>query len=113
MIDTTNKNIQEEHITISDEFKVLLEEMKIGDFSDEMKTYIVNELGDQTIERVMVKMVKDLPESRVSAFLEFIEKGASQDSLYIYLTSIYPQAEKIIQETAREIIEEFKQGMNE
>lgn len=97
--------------TMADELRQMFDEIGIGNFSEEMKEYIINELGEQVIERVMIKMVKDLPESKVTAFLEFIEKGASQESLYIYLTSIYPQAEEIISETAREIMEEFKDGM--
>jgi Protein of unknown function (DUF5663) len=111
MSTNNNTNIVEENITISDEIRVLFDEMGVGDFSDEMKEYVISELGDQTIERVMIRMVKDLPEAKVSAFLEFIEKGASQESLYIYLTSIYPKAEEVIAETAREIINEFKDGM--
>lgn len=96
---------------MADELRQLFDEIGIGNFSDEMKEYIISELGEQVIERVMIKMVKDLPESKVTAFLEFIEKGASQESLYIYLTSIYPEAEEIIASTAREIMEEFKEGM--
>lgn len=109
---TTYTQNTEENITISDELRTIFEEMGINDFSDEMKDYVITELGDQVIERVMLRIVKELPESKVNAFLEFIEKGASQDSLYIYLTSIYPQAEDVIIETAREIMQEFKEGMN-
>ncbi len=101
-----------ENITINDELRTLFEEMEIGDFSDEMKDYVLNELGEQVIERVMLQIIKDLPEAKVTAFLEFIEKGASQDSLYIYLTSIYPAAEDLISATAKEILEEFKSGMD-
>lgn len=97
--------------TMADELRHMFDELGIDNFSEEMKEYIVSELGEQVIERVMIKMVKDLPENKVTAFLEFIEKGASQESLYIYLTSIYPEAEEIITETAREIMDEFKEGM--
>jgi N-methylhydantoinase B/oxoprolinase/acetone carboxylase alpha subunit len=97
--------------TMADELRHMFDELGINNFSEEMKEYIISELGEQVIERVMIKMVKDLPESKVTAFLEFIEKGASQESLYIYLTSIYPEAEEIITETAREIMDEFKEGM--
>lgn len=109
-IQITHKNTATSQ-SISDEFHSLFEEVGITGFSEEMKEYIIKELGDQVIERVMIKMVKDLPESKVTAFLEFIEKGASQESLYIYLTSIYPQAEEIVAETAKEIMGEFKDGM--
>lgn len=97
--------------TMADELRQMFDDLGVNTFSEEMKEYIISELGEQVIERVMIKMVKDLPESKVTAFLEFIEKGASQESLYIYLTSIYPEAEEIITETAREIMDEFKEGM--
>lgn len=104
-------NTKTDTTSMADELRQMFDDLGVGDFSEEMKEYIINELGEQVIERVMIKMVKDLPESKVTAFLEFIEKGASQESLYIYLTSIYPQAEEIITETAREIMEEFREGM--
>jgi N-methylhydantoinase A/oxoprolinase/acetone carboxylase beta subunit len=112
-MNTTYKAQTDEEVRVSDELRVIFDEMGIADLTPEMKDYIIGELGDQVIERVMIQIVKDLPESKVNAFLEFLEKGASQDSLYIYLTSIYPQAEQVITKIAREILEEFKSGMNE
>jgi hypothetical protein len=55
-------------------------------------------------------MLKDIPSEKFSAFIEFIEKDASQNALLVYLSAIYPNAEKVITQKAEEVVREFEAG---
>ncbi len=96
--------------TINDRVEAILNGMNFGTDDEAMKKYIKNKLGEQIIQRTLLEMLKDIPSEKFSAFLEFIEKDASQNALYVYLSAIYPQAEKVIVAKAEEVIREFEAG---
>jgi hypothetical protein len=96
--------------TIEERVEAILNGMNFGTDDEAMKTYIKNKLGEQIIQRTLLEMLKDIPAEKFSAFLEFIEKDASQNALYVYLSAIYPQASAVILKKAEEVIGEFEAG---
>jgi hypothetical protein len=96
--------------SVNDRVEALLNKMNFGTDDEAMKKYIKGKLGEQIIQRTLLEMLKDIPAEKFSAFLEFIEKDASQNALYVYLSAIYPQADTIILKKAEEVISEFEAG---
>ncbi len=101
-----NKNVQ---IDIDAKVDEILSVTDFGPMEQKMHDYISAQLTSQSIERAILDIVKHLGEDKFSAFIEFIRKGASRNSLYIYLTSLYPKADTIILEKLEEVIKEFKE----
>lgn len=101
-----NTNAQ---INIDEKVKEILAGTNFGPMEQKMHDYISAQLTSQAIERAILDIVKHLGEDKFSAFIEFIRKGASRNSLYIYLTSLYPKADTIILEKLEEVIREFKE----
>lgn len=101
-----NKNPQ---INIDAKVKEILAGTDFGPMDQKMHDYISAQLTSQAIERAILDIVKHLGEEKFSAFIEFIRKGASRNSLYIYLTSLYPNADTIILEKLEEVVKEFKE----
>lgn len=95
-------------INIDEKVKEILSGTNFGPMDAKMHDYISAQLTSQAIERAILDIVKHLGEDKFSAFIEFIRKGASRNSLYIYLTSLYPKADTIIIEKLNEVIQEFK-----
>jgi hypothetical protein len=89
--------------------KDILAGTDFGPMDQQMHDYISAQLTAQAIERAILDIVKVLGEEKFEAFIEFIRKGASRNSLYIYLTSLYPKADSIILEKLDEVIKEFKE----
>lgn len=96
-------------INIEEKVKEILTGTDFGPMEQKMHDYISAQLTSQAIERAILDIVKNLGEEKFSAFIEFIRKGASRNSLYVYLTSLYPQADTIILDKLEEVIQEFKQ----
>ena len=96
------------HISIDEKIKEILSGTSFGPMDKKMHDYISAQLTSQAIERAVLDIVKVLGEDKFTAFIEFIRKGASRNSLYIYLTSLYPKADSIILEKLEEVIQEFK-----
>lgn len=101
-----NKNPQ---INIDEKVKEILEGTDFGPMDQKMHDYIAAQLMSQAIERAILDIVKVLGEDKFNAFIEFIRKGASRNSLYVYLNSLYPKADSIILEKLDEVIKEFKE----
>jgi hypothetical protein len=95
-------------INIDEKVKEILDGTNFGPMDAKMHEYISAQLTTQAIERAILDIVKHLGEEKFSAFIEFIRKGASRNSLYVYLTSLYPNAETIILDKLNEVIQEFK-----
>ena len=100
-----DKNLQ---INIDEKVKEILSRTDFGPMDSKMHDYISAQLTSQAIERAILDIVRVLGEDRFQAFMEFIRKGASRNSLYIYLTSLYPDADTIIIDKLNEVIQEFK-----
>jgi hypothetical protein len=96
-------------INIDAKVKEILSGTDFGPMDQKMHDYISAQLTSQAIERAILDIVKVLGEDRFTAFIEFIRKGASRNSLYIYLTSMYPKADTVILEKLEEVINEFKE----
>jgi hypothetical protein len=96
------------HINIDEKIKEILSGTSFGPMDKKMHDYIAAQLTSQAIERAVLDIVKVLGEDKFTAFIEFIRKGASRNSLYIYLTSLYPKADTVILEKLEEVIQEFK-----
>jgi hypothetical protein len=96
-------------INIDERVREILGETDFGPMDKKMHDYISAQLTSQAIERAVLNIVQVLGEDKFSAFIEFIRKGASRNSLYVYLTSMYPAADTIILEKLEEVITEFKQ----
>ena len=96
-------------INIDEKVKEILAGTNFGPMEQKMHDYIAAQLTTQAIERAILDIVKHLGEEKFSAFIEFIRKGASRNSLYVYLTSLYPNADTIIIEKLNEVIQEFKE----
>jgi hypothetical protein len=101
-----DKNTQ---IDIDAKVQEVLQGTDFGPMDSKMHTYIAAQLTSQAIERAILDIVKVLGEDKFSAFIEFIRKGASRNSLYIYLTSLYPNADNVILEKLEEVVKEFKE----
>jgi len=99
----------EEKLTIDKRVEEILAGTDFGAADQKMHDYIAAQLTTQAIERAILDIVKTLGEEKFSAFIEFIRKGASRSSLYVYLTSLYSKADIIILEKLEEVINEFKQ----
>jgi hypothetical protein len=99
-----------QNVTIDEKVEAILSGFSFGTEDEAMKKYIKTKLSEQIIQRSLLEMLKDIPSDKFSAFLEFIEKEASQNSLYVYLTAIYPNAEQIIYQKANEVVQEFVAG---
>jgi hypothetical protein len=97
--------------TIDQRVDDILNSIDLGKESEEMKKYVKTKLGEQIVQRTLLEMLKDIPQDKFSAFLEFIDKNASQNSLYVYLSAIYPDAEKVIISKAEEVIKEFESDL--
>jgi acyl-CoA synthetase (NDP forming) len=97
-------------ITIDERIDVILNNVNFGTDDEAMKKYIKSKLGEQIIQRTLLEMLKDIPSEKFSAFIEFIEKDASQNALLVYLSAIYPNAEKVITQKAEEVVREFEAG---
>ncbi len=95
-------------VNIDEKVKEILAGTDFGPMEQKMHDYISAQLTSQAIERAILDIVKHLGEDKFSAFIEFIRKGASRNSLYIYLTSLYPKADVIILEKLEEVVKEFK-----
>jgi len=95
-------------VNIDEKVKEILAGTDFGPMEQKMHDYISAQLTSQAIERAILDIVKHLGEDKFSAFIEFIRKGASRNSLYIYLTSLYPKADEIILEKLNEVVKEFK-----
>ena len=100
-----DKNSQ---INIDAKVSEILAGTDFGPMDAKMHDYISAQLTSQAIERAILDIVKHLGEDKFAAFIEFIKKGASRNSLYIYLTSMYPSADTIILDKLNEVIQEFK-----
>lgn len=96
-------------VNIDEKVKEILAGTDFGPMEQKMHDYISAQLTSQAIERAILDIVKHLGEDKFSAFIEFIRKGASRNSLYIYLTSLYPKADVIILEKLEEVVKEFKE----
>jgi hypothetical protein len=96
-------------VNIDEKVKEILAETNFGPMDAKMHDYIAAQLISQAIERAILDIVKVLGEDKFTAFIEFIRKGASRNSLYVYLTSLYPSADTIILDKLEEVIKEFKQ----
>jgi hypothetical protein len=96
-------------INIDEKVREILAGTDFGPMDQKMHDYISAQLTSQAIERAILDIVKHLGEDKFTAFIEFIKKGASRNSLYIYLTSLYPKADTIILEKLDEVIKEFKE----
>jgi hypothetical protein len=94
--------------TIDERVEFILNGMNFGTDDEAMKKYIKSKLGEQIIQRTLLEMLKDIPTNKFSAFLEFIEKDASHNALFVYLSAIYPNAEQVIVAKAEEVIREFE-----
>lgn len=105
----TNTNLNNSQINIDERVKEILAGTNFGPMEAKMHDYISAQLTSQAIERAILDIVKVLGEDKFNAFIEFIRKGASRNSLYIYLTSLYPKADSIILEKLEEVIAEFKE----
>lgn len=101
----TNSNQQ---LDIDKKVSEILAGTDFGPMEKKMHDYISAQLTTQAIERAILDIVKVLGEDKFNAFIEFIKKGASRNSLYIYLTSLYPNADGVILEKLNEVIQEFK-----
>jgi hypothetical protein len=97
------------HINIDEKIKEILSGTSFGPMDKKMHDYIAAQLTSQAIERAVLDIVKVLGEDKFTAFIEFIKKGASRNSLYIYLSSLYPNTENIIIDKVHEVVAEFKQ----
>lgn len=96
-------------INIDSRVNEILAGTNFGPMDSKMHDYIAAQLTSQAIERAILSIVQVLGEDKFQAFIEFIRKGASRNSLYIYLTSLYPNADTVILEKLEEVILEFKQ----
>jgi hypothetical protein len=96
------------NINIDEKVSEILAGTNFGPMDQKMHDYISAQLMSQAIERAILDIVKVLGEDKFTAFIEFIRKGASRNSLYIYLSSLYPKADSIILEKLHEVIDEFK-----
>jgi hypothetical protein len=102
----TDNNMQ---INIDEKVKEIMAGTDFGPMEAKMHDYISAQLTSQAIERAILDIVKHLGEEKFQAFIEFIKKGASRNSLYIYLSSLYPNTENIIIDKVHEVVAEFKQ----
>ncbi len=97
-----------QQISIDQKVTEILSGTNFGPMDKNMHDYIAAQLTSQAIERAILSIVQVLGEDKFAAFIEFIRKGASRNSLYIYLTSLYPNADTVILEKLTEVIQEFK-----
>lgn len=95
-------------INIDEKVNEILSGTDFGPMDAKMHEYISAQLTSQAIERAILDIVRVLGEDKFQAFMEFIRKGASRSSLYIYLSSLYPDADTIIITKLNEVIQEFK-----
>ena len=106
MQDNTNTQFN-----IDEKIKNILDKKNFGTQEPKMREYIAASLGEQAIERAILEIVQHLGEEKFTAFVEFIRKGASRNSLYVYLTSIYPEAETLIIDKLNEVLKEFEEEL--
>ncbi len=103
-----NNNTQ---FNIDEKIKDILGKKNFGTNDPKMREYIAAQLGEQAVERAILDIVQHLGEDKFTAFIEFIRKGASRNSLYIYLTSLYPEAENLIIDKLNEVLKEFEEEL--
>lgn len=101
-------NNSNQQLNIDQKVAEILSGTNFGPMDKNMHDYISAQLTTQAIERAILDIVKVLGEDKFQAFIEFIRKGASRNSLYVYLTSLYPKADSIILEKLTEVVQEFK-----
>jgi hypothetical protein len=99
---------QQQIIKLEERIQSVLSKLNIGPIEDKMKSYIIGELGSQAVERALYDIVKNVGEEKFEAFMDFIKKGASKNSLYIYLSAIYPDADGVLQKKLEEVLSEFE-----
>jgi hypothetical protein len=93
-----------------DKIQTLLTTSGIEGLSGPAKDFVLQQLGEQTFQRVIIQMSQDLPEDKVSAFLEFAGNGSSDESLSIFMQGAYPQLDDVLQQKTLEVLEEYKQA---
>lgn len=90
-----------------DKIQTLLTTAGIEDLSGPAKDFVLQQLGDQAFQRVVLQMSQDLPEEKISAFLEFASNGSSDESLSTFMQGAYPQLDDVLQQKAEEVLQEY------
>lgn len=94
---------------LSNSIQNLIEEAGIETMSPEAKEFVMEQLGEQIFQRVLIQMAEDLSDEKVSAFLEFISNDNSDESVETYLRAVYPNLKEVIESKAKEVLEEYKE----
>lgn len=93
-----------------DKIQTLLTTSGIEELSGPAKDFVLQQLGEQVFQRVIIQMSQDLPEDNMSAFIEFASNGSSDESLSIFMQGAYPQLDDVLQQKTLEVLEEYKQA---
>lgn len=95
---------------LNDKIQSLLEESGIETLTPAAKNFVMEQLGEQIFQRILIQMTQDLPEEKLSAFLEFIENNNSNESIEVFLGAVYPDLEDVMEEKTKEVMEEYMQA---
>jgi hypothetical protein len=82
----------------------------IGNLPPEQQEHIISNLGQVVMERVMLEILKRIPESQQSAFDALADSG-DQVGMETFLKQQVPGIDSIVQGAAQEEIRAFKEFM--
>lgn len=88
----------------------MLSESGIEDLTPAAKNFVMEQLGEQIFQRILIQMTEDLSEDKIAAFLEFIASNTSNESVETYLKAVYPELEEVMEEKTKEVLEEYKEA---
>lgn len=89
---------------------IIEEKLKLFDFPEVVQELVVNDLSELILKRVYVEIIASMKEDDEERALSMLETGDFAN-LYSLLT-LEDRNEKIAQNAAEEVIEEFTRQMN-
>lgn len=88
--------------------KIILDNLKIGSLPLDAQDKILEKLGGNIIKRITLATLENLPEKARDEF-DAISESGDQIKMQEFLKSQIPNFEKLIRETIKFTIDEFKE----
>jgi len=87
--------------------KIILKDLKIDFLKPEIQDEILAKLGENIIKRISLVVLEALPEEARAEF-DNISQSGDQEKMQQFLKAQIPDFEKLIYETIKKTIEEYK-----
>jgi len=84
------------------------ETLGISKFPQDVQEQIVTRLGENITKRIMLALLKNLPEDKMGEFDE-VQKSGDDEKMQAFLRENVPNVDELVQKTTQDTIAAFKE----